>query len=68
VEVKYADAPSMTRSMHACMESLRLDRLYVVYPGQETYSPRAGVEVLPLAQAREQIGSHAGRRAQTAGQ
>jgi len=67
VEVKYADAPSMTRSMHACMESLGLDRLYVVYPGQETYSPRAGVEVMPLARAREQIGSHAGRRVQTAG-
>jgi len=66
VEVKYADAPSMTRSMHACIESLRLDRLYVVYPGQETYSPHAGVEVLPPARARERIGSHAGRRAQTA--
>ena len=67
VEVKYADAPSMTRSMQACIESLRLDRLYVVYPGQETYSPHAGVEVMPLARTREQIGSHAGRRVQTAG-
>ena len=63
VEVKYADAPSMTRSMHACIESLKLDRLYVVYPGLETYSPRPGVEVMPLARARERIASHAGRRA-----
>jgi len=62
VEVKYADAPSMTRSMHACIESLKLDRLYVVCPGQATYSPRPGVEVMPLAQARERIASHAGRR------
>jgi predicted AAA+ superfamily ATPase len=65
VEVKYADAPSMTRSMHACVESLKLDRLYVVYPGLETYSPSPGVEVMPLGLARERFGSHAGRRART---
>jgi hypothetical protein len=29
-----------------------------VYPGQETYSPHAGVEVLPLARARERIVTH----------
>jgi predicted AAA+ superfamily ATPase len=62
VEVKYADAPSMTRSMHACIESLKLDRLYVVYPGPETYSPSPGVEVVPFALARERIGSLAGQR------
>ncbi len=64
VEVKYADAPTMTRSMHASMESLSLDRLYVVYPGQETYSPRPDVEVMPLALARERIASLAGQRVQ----
>jgi predicted AAA+ superfamily ATPase len=58
VEVKYADAPSMTRSMHACIENLKLDRLYVVYPGQESYSLRPGVEVMPLAQVRERVASH----------
>jgi predicted AAA+ superfamily ATPase len=62
VEVKYADAPGMTRSMHACIESLKLDRLYVVYPGGETYSPGPVIEVMPLARARERIGSLAGQR------
>jgi predicted AAA+ superfamily ATPase len=62
VEVKYADAPTMTRSMHASMESLKLDRLYVVYPGQETYSPGPNVEVMPLALARERIALLAGQR------
>jgi len=57
VEVKYADAPMMTRSMHACIESLKLDRLYVVYPGPETYAPHQGVEVVPLTLARTRIGS-----------
>lgn len=63
VEVKYADAPSMTRSMHACIASLELDRLYVVYPGQETYSPRPDVEVMPLASARKRIRALTGQRA-----
>ena len=55
VEVKHADAPAMTRSMHACIESLKLDQMYVVYPGPATYAPYPGVEVLPLACARERI-------------
>ena len=56
VEVKYADAPSLTKSMHACLDSLKLDRLYVVYPGSEPYSLARGVEVLPLPLARERLG------------
>jgi predicted AAA+ superfamily ATPase len=55
VEVKYADAPSMTRSMHVSIESLKLDRLYVIYPGTEAYALRPGVEVLPLPLARERL-------------
>jgi predicted AAA+ superfamily ATPase len=48
VEVKYADAPGLTRSMRIAMEDLRLDVLYVVYPGDERYPLAEGVEVLPL--------------------
>ena len=55
VEVKYADALSMTRSMHVSIESLKLDRLYVIYPGTEAYALRPGVEVLPLPLARERL-------------
>jgi hypothetical protein len=55
VEVKYADAPSMTRSMHVSMESLGLDRLYVIYPGSEPYALGSGAEVLPLPLARERL-------------
>jgi len=55
VEVKYADAPAMTRSMHECIESLKLERLYVVYPGIESYALQPNVEVLPLPLARERL-------------
>jgi hypothetical protein len=55
VEVKYADAPAMSRSMHVSIDSLKLDRLYVIYPGDEAYTLQSGVEVLPLAMARERV-------------
>jgi predicted AAA+ superfamily ATPase len=48
-EFKCTDAPSMTRSMHAALEDLRLERLYVIYPGSERYALHARVEALPLA-------------------
>ncbi len=62
VEVKYADAPSMSRSMHVSIESVKLDRLYVVYPGSEPYALRTGVEVLPLPLARERLAAARDRR------
>lgn len=37
IEVKYADAASMTRSMHTALADLKLDRLWVVYPGKKSY-------------------------------
>lgn len=49
IEIKRADAPTMTRSMHSAVRDLRLSRLWVVYPGSARYSLGQGVEVLPLA-------------------
>jgi predicted AAA+ superfamily ATPase len=36
-EVKYTDAPRTTRSMRVAIEDLGLERLYVVYPGTESF-------------------------------
>lgn len=48
-EVKFMDAPRLTRSMSTSMETLNLDRLYVVYPGDTRYELDSGIEALPLA-------------------
>jgi uncharacterized protein len=48
IEVKYADAPAMTRSMHIAIADLKLDKLFVVYPGAETFSIDQRAIVLPL--------------------
>lgn len=55
VELKYADAPGMTRSMHVALEDLRLDRLWVAYPGNRTYDLHERVTVAPLAAVADQL-------------
>jgi uncharacterized protein len=49
VECKRADAPTLTPSMRIAMADLRLDYLYVVYPGTKAYRLTKNVEVVPLA-------------------
>ncbi|MBI2923417.1 MAG: ATP-binding protein [Planctomycetes bacterium] len=36
-EIKLTDGPSMTKSMHVAHEDLRLERLFVVYPGPKSW-------------------------------
>jgi len=49
VEFKRSDAPGLTTSMRVALNDLKLDRLYVVYPGNKRYSLTSQVEVVPLA-------------------
>jgi len=49
VECKRADAPTLTPSMRIALADLKLDHLYVLYPGDKTYSLAKNVEVIPLA-------------------
>lgn len=48
VEFKRADAPQVTRSMRIAIEDLKLDALYVVYPGEHRFPLGAGIEAVPL--------------------
>jgi predicted AAA+ superfamily ATPase len=57
VAFKRSDAPSMTRSMHVALADLRLDALYVVYPGSSRYRLADKVEVVPVAEAAGLAGS-----------
>ncbi|MCP3963786.1 MAG: ATP-binding protein [bacterium] len=56
-ELKYSDAPSMTRSMQVASNDLQLDRLWVVYPGSKSYDLRDRVSVIPLERVQEAIRS-----------
>jgi uncharacterized protein len=50
IEVKRADAPTMTSSMVSALKDLKLHRLLVVYPGSKRYALRPPVEVMSLAE------------------
>ena len=51
-EVKYQDAPTITKSMRIAMQDLKLERLWVVYPGQTGYLMDEKIECVSLAQLR----------------
>jgi len=48
VECKRGDAPVLTPSMRIALADLKLDQLFVVYPGEKKYSLGKNVEVIPL--------------------
>jgi len=51
IEIKYSDAPSLTRSMMIAMNDLKLKQLFVIYPGKKRYQLAKNVFVLPLEDA-----------------
>ena len=48
-ECKHADAPGTTRSMRVALDDLALERLWIVYPGDEAYDLDDRIAALPLA-------------------
>ena len=50
VEIKRVDAPRRTRSMAVAVDDLRLDALYVVYPGDTRYAIDERITAVPAAE------------------
>ncbi len=48
VEIKRADAPTMTPSMKNALEDLKLERIIVIYPGKRRYSIHKQVDAVPF--------------------
>jgi hypothetical protein len=51
-EFKYGDAPTMTKSMHTALHDLKLERLFVVHPGRESYEMHERTEAVALTRLR----------------
>lgn len=47
-EFKYADAPGTNKSMRVALEDLRLERLWIIYPGAVDYALDERIEVMGL--------------------
>jgi predicted AAA+ superfamily ATPase len=48
VEVKFNEAPHVTRSMRIALDDLDLDHLWIIYPGQHAYPVHEQITVWPL--------------------
>ncbi len=54
-EFKYGDAPSMTKSMHSALRDLKLERLFVVHPGRDSYPMNDRTEAVGFAHLRARL-------------
>ncbi|MDU9050617.1 MAG: ATP-binding protein [Candidatus Electrothrix sp. Rat3] len=57
VEFKLNEAPRITKSMHVALEDLKLDHLWVVYPGKESYPVHERITVAALASVEQEFRS-----------
>ncbi len=55
IEIKYADAPSLSKSMRVACTDLELERLWVAHPGQGTYALGGGIEALGLVELQQAL-------------
>lgn len=49
IEVKYNEAPTITKSMKSAFEELLLNHLWVVYPGKENYKLDKSISVVSIS-------------------
>lgn len=49
-EIKYTDRPRLTRSVKIFLETLNLDSLYIIYPGEVRFKIAEGVEACGLTE------------------
>jgi predicted AAA+ superfamily ATPase len=50
VEIKYSDAPAITRSMRVAQADLRLDHLLLIYPGLHRYPMDEAITAIPITE------------------
>ena len=55
IEVKFSEAPEITRSMQTALHDLDLSHLWVIYPGADAYQVEKKILVLPLQKVPELI-------------
>jgi predicted AAA+ superfamily ATPase len=56
-EIKFNEAPKITKSMQVALSDLNLEHLWVVYPGNETNPVDAKITVLPPIRIEETVKS-----------
>lgn len=49
IEIKFSEAPEVTRSMHIALQDLGLEHLWMIYPGEMSYSFSERITIWPLS-------------------
>ncbi len=57
IKIKRASAPSVERGFHVACEDLGIKERYVVYPGNEAFAMRAGVQAIGLKELAAKLSS-----------
>lgn len=55
IEVKRSLAPTLNKGLHNSMQDLKLERVYVVYPGKEEYQLNEQICVTPIQKLMEKL-------------
>ncbi|RLA93139.1 MAG: hypothetical protein DRG83_21425 [Deltaproteobacteria bacterium] len=48
IEIRYTDAPKITKSIRMAMKDLNLDYVYIVYPGRKTFPLEKKIDALSI--------------------
>ena len=54
-EFKYADAPSVTKSLRIAREDLKLRRAFLVHPGEKSYPLEPWAEAVSILHLRDRL-------------
>ncbi len=49
-EIKLSDKPALTPSMRIALRDLKLEKLFIVYPGENSYELASKVRVIPMSE------------------
>ena len=55
---KFTDAPSLIKSMHIVCDDLKLEQLFIIYPGTKAYPMAEKVEAAPLLKLKQVLEKH----------
>ena len=57
IEFKFSEAPDKTRSMITAVKALKLDKLFVVYPGENVWPMAEKITACPISHIHQTLGN-----------